>query len=392
MTQSVDRDRWTLLADLRDVRAQSFAKSLRERGIEPNLIDYRDLLRGKLEDLADVGERSVLRLESPGDAVDLWSEITNQGREASNGHREPAVSPPEYERGRLAFTPAWYRGWCALLERVRRTLSDRRLLYCAHPDDIVFSFDKLRSQQALAAAGVDVPRLLGSIASYSELREKMHEARLARVFVKLRHGSAGSGVLAYETNGSREQIWTTIESRDEEGELKLFNSLKQRRVTDLRAIEAIVDAQAAYGSFAEEWVPKASCADKRFDLRVLIVGGARAHTVARLSRSPLTNLHLFGERRDLSDLRTDDATNPLDREILDQIDATCGRVTKVYGKSLHLALDIAVRHTRRSVAVLEVNSFGDLIHGVTHRGLTPYEAQIDAVTTFDAESLDRYVS
>jgi hypothetical protein len=45
-------------------------------------------------------------------------------------------------------------------------------------------------------------------------------------------------------------------------------------------------------------MPKAGIDGRTFDLRVLVIAGRARHAVARLSRGPMTNLHLLNERGD----------------------------------------------------------------------------------------------
>src|SRR5690606_33743462 len=81
----------------------------------------------------------------------------------------------------------------------------------------------------------------------------------------------------------------------------LHNSLRVRRVTGEREVAALVDALAPERLHVERWWPKASLGDGRAaDLRVVVVAGRATHAVVRTSRSPMTNLHLGGQRGDLA--------------------------------------------------------------------------------------------
>jgi hypothetical protein len=54
----------------------------------------------------------------------------------------------------------------------------------------------------------------------------------------------------------------------------------------------------------EEWVPKAGIADHTFDLRIVTIAGQPRHTVLRLSKAPMTNLHLGAHRGALQEVRS----------------------------------------------------------------------------------------
>jgi hypothetical protein len=199
----------------------------------------------------------------------------------------------------------------------------------------------------------------------------MRRARLPRVFVKLQHGSAASGSVAFASSPRGFSAVTTVEVFEHEGAVRLYNTRHVRRLTDVRAIAQLIDALIPYGVHVEQWVPKAGLDGAITDLRWLVVAGEPAHCVLRKSRHPMTNLHLGGERGDaqalLSKLSPDSHAALL---------ATARRVAKLFPGANHLGLDIAITADLRAHAVLEVNVFGDLLKGVLHDGLDPYDLQV----------------
>jgi hypothetical protein len=145
-----------------------------------------------------------------------------------------------------------------------------------------------------------VPRGLGPVRSFEGLRERMRETDCRSVFVKLAHGSSASGVVAYRTNDIRHEAITTVEMVREGCELRLYNSRLIRCYRDPAEVVCLIDVLAREGVQAEEWLPKAALGDQGFDLRVLVIAGKARHTVVRMSRSPMTNLHLGNQRGDLA--------------------------------------------------------------------------------------------
>ncbi|HEY3321300.1 MAG TPA: hypothetical protein VGP72_12590 [Planctomycetota bacterium] len=51
-------------------------------------------------------------------------------------------------------------------------------------------------------------------------------------------------------------------------------------------------------------MPKAGIADHTFDLRIVTIAGQPRHTVLRLSKAPMTNLHLGAHRGALQEVRS----------------------------------------------------------------------------------------
>ena len=71
----------------------------------------------------------------------------------------------------------------------------------------------------------------------------------------------------------------------------------------LPEIAALIDALCSHRVHVEEWIPKAGLDGHTLDLRVVVIDGTARQIVARLSRSPMTNLHLLNERGDPAAVR-----------------------------------------------------------------------------------------
>jgi hypothetical protein len=135
-----------------------------------------------------------------------------------------------------------------------------------------------------------------------------------------------------------------------------------------------VDALCRERVQVEEWIPKAGLDGQTFDLRVVVIAGQAQQVVVRLSRSPMTNLHLKNQRGDLSAL--------LDRmgaEAWQAARRTCERAVALFPGSLYAGVDLLIAPGYRRHAVLESNAFGDLLPGITHGGLDTYAAEISAL-------------
>ena len=58
---------------------------------------------------------------------------------------------------------------------------------------------------------------------------------------------------------------------------------------------------------------------------------------------------------------------------------SCERAAGLFPKSLYAGVDLVIASGFRSHAVLEINAFGDLLPGVTDRGMDPYTAELAAL-------------
>ena len=137
----------------------------------------------------------------------------------------------------------------------------------------------------------------------------------------------------------------------------------------------MIDALCAHRVHVEEWIPKAGLDGRTFDLRVVVIDGTARQIVARLSRSPMTNLHLLNRRGDPAAV-----LERMGPEAWRAARRTCERAAAAFPGCLHLGVDLLVAPGFRRHAVLEANAFGDLLPGVLHQGVDTYGAEIRAVT------------
>ncbi|MET7774118.1 STM4014 family protein [Nocardia sp. NPDC005366] len=345
--------RWVVVGNGENRRVRLFAEAA--GSATPRVIEWREVLRDGGHDFAD---DEIVRLESPGENPEVDRLL--------RGTKEPT---------RVEGSARWYAGFLAAVRSLRGGL---RL---DDPDELAVLFDKRLCHERLARADVPVPPALTSAGSapvggWADIRHRMREAGMPRVFVKLAHGSSASGVLAIEsTRAGRVRATTSVE-RTADG--RLYNSLRIRRYTDERDIAAIVDRLAPDGLHVERWIPKASQGGRSADLRVVVIAGRATHVVVRTSRAPMTNLHLGGSRGDLDAVR--DAAGDHWAHAL----SICERAAACFPGTLCVGVDLLPAIGWSRFAVGEVNAFGDLLPRLTGlpdgpaAGLDTYTAQIRA--------------
>jgi hypothetical protein len=203
---------------------------------------------------------------------------------------------------------------------------------------------------------------------------------MRRVFVKPRWGSSAAGALALAIRPSGVSVgpaavgYSTVEIVRAEAGARFYSSRRVRTYRGERDLATIVDWLAREGAHVEEWLPKASVRGRLCDARVVAIAGEPMHAVLRLSRSPMTNLHLLNERADISELQQRVAPDVLGAAMED-----CRRVAGAFPASLHVGIDLLVSAGLRKHAILEANAFGDLLPGLQYRGHDTYTAEILAL-------------
>ncbi|MBC7931696.1 MAG: STM4014 family protein [Rubrivivax sp.] len=361
-------------------RTELFQAALARSGAPAaQVVSYTDLLGGRafLPDIVLPG--TLVRIDSPGKDFETELALLKAGADAEDEEgcyaraARDALDALKFERGRIHWPRQWYVGLRQTLRLIEKHLLSSHAHYLMNsPADIALMFDKPACHRRLCESGVPVPKCLGAVGSFDELREAMREQGCARVFVKLAHGSSASGVVAYQTDGVRHSATTTVEMVRRGGETLLYNSRRIRVQRDAREIAVLIDELCRHRAHVERWFPKAGIEGRTFDLRVMVIAGRAKHTVVRLSRHPLTNLHLLNGRgspeRVASRMGEAEWANCLH---------TCERMMKVaFPRSLYAGIDLAVAPDFRARSVLEVNAFGDLLPGVLHEGLDTYAAEL----------------
>ncbi|MGW1188012.1 STM4014 family protein [Streptomyces sp. NPDC002559] len=347
-------------------RVAFFQDAVRAAGLPAaRVVPWLDVLRGA----AAFRPGETVRMDSPGEDAEVERLLR-------------AVDDPT----RVEGTALWYARFTGAVRAVARAADAAGAVLLDDPDEAAVLFDKRLCHAVLDGAGVPVPASPTSgaaapvVRDWADVRERMAALGTPRVFVKLAHGSSASGVLAVETAGPGRIRATTSVERDASG--RLFNSLRVRRCTTEPEVAAIVDALAPDGLHVERWLPKATRHGRATDLRVVVVAGRATHAVVRTSTSPMTNLHLGGERGSLDEVRA--AVAAAGGSWADAL-AVCERAAACFPDTLCVGVDLLPSTDWRRFAVGEVNAFGDLLPRLTGlpgsgaEGLDTYAAQVAAV-------------
>jgi len=328
-------------------RRSQMAQAMARRGATLVALDYRSAFETALP------EAHWYKFDAPGqnEALDAW--LIQLG--AQQLSRPP---PRPRAHGEVHARDEWFAGFALIL----RAISAKARRWVNGAESILAMTDKLQCQRQLAESGAAVPPLLGEVTSFDALRERMRADACERVFVKSRFGSSASGVIALRRSGER---WRASAA----GVLdagRLFNTLRIRQYVELRQVAALIDALCATGSvYAERWIAKPRAPDGGcFDLRVVVHCGKPRQRIARCSLGPITNLHL-GNRRE--------APSWLAPSEVAAVERTAVSVAQLLPEASVFGADLIV--SARGAMVIEVNAFGDHLHGVTFDGASAFDDQ-----------------
>jgi hypothetical protein len=376
------RDHFVVIGNPGSRRVELFQSALNGLRLPAaRVVSYLDLLSGKDALPRSVRDGTVVRIESPGKDFEVERALIAAGAGVADGDERfdrvslRAARSLSFERGRILYPRQWYLGYCATLRSIELQLAECPQHWLMNsPAEIALMFDKVSCHQALRSRGAPVAPGIGAVNSFDELVGRMSDLNCHRVFVKLAYGSSASGVVAYRTDGLRRQATTTVEMARYNGELRLYNSRRIRVYRDWREIAELIDALCRHQVHVEQWLPKAGFDNRTFDLRVVVIAGRACHTVARLSRTPITNLHLLNERGDPDAVR-ESVGAPAWAAAM----GACELAMECFPGSLYAGIDLLFTPDHRRQAVIEVNAFGDLLPGVFWRGMDTYAAELLAM-------------
>lgn len=391
-------------------RTEGLQEARRQLGLEPaRVIPYLDLLQGTTT-LAEALRRfglpadsvPVLRLDAPGEdfqverllialgAPDAPVEKRIEGLLVYGAIPDPHPLAEEEalcireEAGRLIHPSQWFRGYMRLLGRLEREAEQLWPVpfWLNAPTDIAAMFDKRVTHRILSGAGIAVPQPLAppeELPDYEALRETMLQKGKHRVFVKLASGSGACGVVAYQVNprtGAEVAVTTLGVEQHLTRPPVYYNAIKPFRYTEPKLIRLLLNWLLVHGAHVEEWITKATYQGRAFDVRQLVVDGQACHSIARLSRTPITNLHLRSERKSLEELG-------LSEEIRRGAEESAERALSLFPRSLVAGVDVLLRHGTYAPVIGELNPFGDLLYRVDYQGYGTYAWEMKRLPDYD---------
>jgi glutathione synthase/RimK-type ligase-like ATP-grasp enzyme len=373
--------KWIIVSGKGCKRTACVLTALQKKSIQvAHEIDYIDLVNGNVRLQELVEDRSIVRIDSMVEDIELRHAVMKLGRDDAEAEGSPVASENEvlFEREQGNYShPLWgrqiYLGMIRLLESMTGTI-ETNSYWVNSPQEIRILYDKYDCQKALLNRGIPIPAIFGQPKNFEELREigKSH----TRLMLKTSHGSGGAGCVAVHSHRGMIRAFTPLRFLHSGTTDWLYCGKSIRCVRDELEIAQIVNRLCLERCHVEEWLPKSTIGNERFDVRVVTIGGRATHQVARLSNGPMTNLNLGNRRMQVAELNRNipwynDLSN---RSILN----VCEDVARAFPETVTLGIDVLVRPDR-SIAVLEVNAFGGLLNGTEHQGKSTFEMEVNFV-------------
>lgn len=215
--------------------------------------------------------------------------------------------------------------------------------------------DRTDSQEGKSAAEMGRNAMeSGGRWSAGDLLEMMRQKRICQVFLKPVRGSGAAGVSAFRFQPStgRMALYTCALHSPEFG---LINTKKLRRFSAADEVIALLNQILALDCVVEKWYVKAEYQGFSYDLRVVVQDKKVDFILARLSKGPITNLHLNNHPLEVNRMG-------LPGTVLDSVEELCLKSMECYPGLRSAGIDVLLERGSLRPRVIEMNAQGDLIY------------------------------
>lgn len=248
-----------------------------------------------------------------------------------------------------------YRNQLLLLESCRESC---RLQFFNDPREILALLDKRACKTALAGAGLSVTEMADGgrrLEDAKQLLSVMEAGHIRQVFIKPVIGSGAAGIAAFRFQPRTGQMALYTCAMAEPGSKRLVNTKRLRRFSDRETILSLLNRLLRLDCIVERWYVKAEQEGFSYDLRAVMQDGRLDFLLARLSKGPITNLHLNNHPLPAEELR-------LPQAVTEDIADLCRKAMACYPGLRSAGIDILLEKGSLRPRIIEMNGQGDLIY------------------------------
>lgn len=228
--------------------------------------------------------------------------------------------------------------------------------YFNRPEDMIDLLDKKSCKKRLKEANLPVTEALeGPMDNAGQLLETMKALHIHQVFLKPAFGSGAAGVTAFRFNPRTGQMAAYTCAMQDPSTRRLVNTKRLRSFTRAEDILPLLDCLLSLDCVAERWYAKADHKGGSYDLRAVCQGGRVDFLLARLSKGPITNLHLNNHPLKAEDLG-------LPESVRQSVTDICLRASGCYPGLKSVGIDILLEKGSLIPRIIEMNGQGDLLY------------------------------
>lgn len=360
-----------IIGDNKGRRIKTFTDCLsEEKNLSYFVLDWIELLEepGILEKF--LKKSNIVKIEPPEKNTEIYEKFLKYGRGAEK------ILFNENKTGKNAdiikAPGVWFDGVKNVFWKMNRIFENYKKTYImCNIKEALIMMDKKETYEYLAGHGKNfyLPERTKDFQNYEEFFETVKNSRTAKYFIKLRCGSGSTGVLAYSYNSrlNEEKIFTSLNYSEESGRKDFYSTYRVKMYTDKKVIENMINWVIENGAHIEKWIPKLTFEEYGFDTRVFVADKNAEYMLSRLSRSPVTNLHLKNMRKESETF--------MGAEELKLLKTASEEVMEIFSESLYAGIDVLLSNNLKPY-IIDVNPFGDLFHNLIGSKKNVYYAEI----------------
>lgn len=360
-----------LIGDLTGRRVQTFSKCLNHFNLNNiTIITWTEILKDISVLERSIKANTIIKIDPPEKDMELYRNLLIKGSNTGD-LSEKYINSIDFSDFKIISPGQWYKGFEHIvleINRIRDRYRDENVHMLNDVAEMLVMMDKSKTYEILekniSEKEYFLPKRFDSVSSYEEFNSR-YGSKPMKAFIKLRYGSGSTGVLGYANNPKRKQevVYTSLNN---EGE-NFYSNYKVNRFTEEEKVRGLIDWVLKNGAHIEGWIPKDRYRGKSFDTRSFVIGGESKYLLTRMSKTPITNLHLKNERAESSHIMGED--------LLKTIKIASENVMEVFKSSLYAGLDVVTTASHKPY-IIDVNPFGDLFHNLIGTDQNVYYLEI----------------
>lgn len=284
--------------------------------------------------------------------LDMWKEKFTQGEWLLK------MDPPLWNSCSLGELNPLTDHYKQKLLELSSMVKSCKLYFLNDPIAIGELLNKRECKKKLEQAGLMVTKSLemgpSGIHTAEQLFHAMDASKAYQVFIKPVNGSGAAGVSAFrwQPKTGRMALYTCALLHQEYG---FVNTKRLRRISAREEVTLYLEHILKLDCVVERWYAKAEYAGYCYDLRAVVLDGTVEFLLGRLSKGPITNLHLNNHPLEASKLG-------MDQKAFAEIASLCKDAVNCFPGIRIAGIDILLEKGSMRPRIIEMNAQGDLIY------------------------------
>lgn len=279
------------------------------------------------------------------------------------------IDPPLWKSCSLEELDSLTEDYKKKLDKLAKAADACKIEYFNHPLAIAELLDKRACKKKLKQNGLPVTESLEAAEeeapnrlSVETLLAMMERRGIHQVFIKPVNGSGAAGVSAFRWQPRTGRMMLYTCSLEQEG-IGLVNTKRLRCFSKPGETVSLLNRLLSLDCIVERWYAKEEYEGYSYDLRAVVQENEVDFLLARLSKGPITNLHLNNHPMEAGMLG-------LPAPVLESVGEICRKAMGCFTGLRSAGIDILLEKGSLKPRIIEMNAQGDLIYqDIYHQNL-----------------------